>query len=132
MRNYKKRSKYGVDQTTKGKQNRTVIDRKTEKEVCFDSLLEKRFYEDIVCAGLDSGEIVDYELQKKYKLQRVYDTKGGMVDPSAKIKRKLMYYIYPDLDYVWITHTKSTGWIDWDENEALKRARKKEGKKDGN
>ena len=140
MRNYKKRSKYGVDQTTKGKQNRTVIDRKTEKEVCFDSLLEKRFYEDIVCAGLDSGEIVDYELQKKYKLQpsfrhngktiraidyvadfwvkysdgseRVYDTKGGMVDPSAKIKRKLMYYIYPDLDYVWITHTKSTGWID--------------------
>lgn len=58
--------------------------------------------------------------------------KGGMVDPSAKIKRKLMYYIYPDLDYVWITHTKSTGWIDWDENEALKRARKKEGKKDGN
>ena len=45
MRNYKKRSKYGVDQTTKGKQNRTVIDRKTEKEVCFDSLLEKRFYE---------------------------------------------------------------------------------------
>lgn len=121
MRNYKKRSKYGVDQTTKGKQNRTVIDRKTEKEVCFDSLLEKRFYEDIVCAGLDSGEIVDYELQKKYKLQpsfrhngktiraidyvadfwvkysdgseRVYDTKGGMVDPSAKIKRKLMYYI---------------------------------------
>ena len=160
MRNYKKRSKYGVDQTTKGKQNRTVIDRKTEKEVCFDSLLEKRFYEDIVCAGLDSGEIVDYELQKKYKLQpsfrhngktiraidyvadfwvkysdgseRVYDTKGGMVDPSAKIKRKLMYYIYPDLDYVWITHTKSTGWIDWDENEALKRARKKEGKKEGN
>lgn len=160
MRNYKKRSKYGVDQTAKGKQNRTVVDRKTEKEVCFDSLLEKRFYEDIVCTGLDSGEIVDYELQKKYKLQpsfkhngktiraidyvadfwikysdgseRVYDTKGGMVDPSAKIKRKLMYYIYPDLDYVWITHTKSTGWIDWDENEALKRARKKEGKKDGN
>ena len=109
---------------------------------------------------MDSVEIVDYELQKKYKLQpsfrhngktiraidyvadfwvkysdgseRVYDTKGGMVDPSAKIKRKLMYYIYPDLDYVWITHTKSTGWIDWDENEALKRARKKEGKKDGN
>lgn len=125
MRNYKKRSKYGVDQTTKGKQNRTVIDRKTEKEVCFDSLLEKRFYEDIVCAGLDSGEIVDYELQKKYKLQpsfrhngktiraidyvadfwvkysdgseRVYDTKGGMVDPSAKIKRKLISQVWDDI-----------------------------------
>ena len=107
----------------------------------------------------DSLEKLD-ELQKKYKLQpsfrhngktiraidyvadfwvkysdgseRVYDTKGGMVDPSAKIKRKLMYYIYPDLDYVWITHTKSTGWLDWDENEAVKRATKKEGKKDGN
>lgn len=71
MRNYKKRSKYGVDQTTKGKQNRTVIDRKTEKEVCFDSLLEKRFYEDIVCTGLDSGEIIDYELQKNINYNRL-------------------------------------------------------------
>ena len=79
MRNYKKRSKYGVDQTTKGKQNRTVIDRKTEKEVCFDSLLEKRFYEDIVCAGLDSGEIVDYELQKKYKLQPSFRHNGKTI-----------------------------------------------------
>lgn len=79
MRNYKKRSKYGVDQTTKGKQNRTVIDRKTEKEVCFDSLLEKRFYEDIICAGLDSGEIVDYELQKKYKLQPSFRHNGKTI-----------------------------------------------------
>ena len=79
VRNYKKRSKYGVDQTTKGKQNRTVIDRKTEKEVCFDSLLEKRFYEDIICAGLDSGEIVDYELQKKYKLQPSFRHNGKTI-----------------------------------------------------
>ena len=107
MRSYKKRSKYGVDQTTKGKQNRTVIDRKTEKRSMFRFSIRERFYEDIVCAGLDSGEIVDYELQKKYKLQpsfrhngktiraidyvadfwvkysdgseRVYDTKGGML-----------------------------------------------------
>lgn len=153
MRNYKKRSKYGVDQTSTGKKNRTVIDRKTGKEVCFDSLLEKKYYEEVVCVGLDSGEIVDYELQKKYKLQpsfkhndttiraidyvadfwiryadgseKVFDTKGGMVDPAAKIKRKLMYYIYPELDYSWITYTKTTGWIDWDENEKLKREKKK-------
>lgn len=153
LRNYKKRSKYGVDQTAKGKQNRTATDRKTNKEVCFDSLLEKRFYEEIICPGLDTGEIVDYELQKKYKLQpsfkhndktirsidyvadfwvkysdgsiKVYDTKGGMVDPTAKLKRKLMYYTYPTLDYIWITHTRATGWIDWDEYETIKRAKKK-------
>lgn len=153
MRNYKKRSKYGVDQTTQGKKNRTVIDRKTGKEICFDSLLEKRFYEEIICTGLDSGEIIDYELQKKFKLQpsfkhngktiraidyvadfwvkysneeeKVFDTKGGMVDPTAKLKRKLMFYIYPELNYIWITHTKATGWIDWDEYEAIKRAKKK-------
>lgn len=95
VRNYKKRSKYGVDQTTKGKQNRTVVDRKTEKEICFDSLLEKRFYEDIVCVGLDSGEIVDYELQKKYKLQ-----------PSFKHNGKTIRAI----DYVadfWVSATRS-------------------------
>ena len=158
MRNYKKRSKYGVDQTTQGKKNRTVIDRKTGKEICFYSLLEKRFYEEIICTGLDSGEIIDYELQKKFKLQpsfkhngktiraidyvadfwvkysneeeKVFDTKGGMVDPTAKLKRKLMFYIYPELNYIWITHTEATGWIDWDECEAIKRAKKKAAKEE--
>lgn len=158
MRNYKKRSKYGVDQTSTGKKNRTVKDRKTGEEVCFDSLLEKRFYEEVILTGLDSGEIVDYELQKKYKLQPsfkheektiraidyvadfwvkysdgteiVFDTKGGMVDPTAKLKRKMMFYVYPNLNYIWMTHTKSTGWIEWDEYEAQKRAKKKAAKED--
>lgn len=149
------RSKYGVDTSAKGKANRTAIDRKTGKEIVFDSLLEKRYYTEIVCVGLDDGTIVDYELQKKYKLQpsfkkdgktirsidyvtdfwikyadgteKLVDTKAvGLVDPVAKIKRKMMWYLYPELDYIWIGHTKATGWIDWDEYQVLKRKEKKE------
>lgn len=150
------RSKYGVDISAKGKQNRTAIDRKTGKEVVFDSLLEKRYYTEVVCVGLDNGTIIDYDLQKKYKLQpsfkrngktiraidyvadfwikfadgseKVIDTKGGMVDSSAKLKKKMMWYLYPEIDYQWIYYTKATGWIDWDEYQVMKRKAKKEQK----
>lgn len=155
----KKYSKYHVDITAKGKSDRTAFDRNSKKQVVFDSKLEKQYYIEIVCGGLDSGVIVEYDLQKKYQLQPSYkhegktirsidyvadfwikfvdgteqiiDIKGGLVDPMAKLKRKLMWFKYPDIDYVWLTYTKATGWVDWDEYEAMKRARKKEKKEKG-
>ena len=36
-----------------------------------------------------------------------------------------MHYIYPELDYEWVTYSSATGWIEWDEYEKIKRARKK-------
>lgn len=150
----KKYSKYHVDISDKGKAERTAFDRKSQKQVLFDSKLEKQYYLEIICGGLDSGIITDYELQKRYILQpsykhdgktiraidyvadfwikfadgseKIIDTKGGLVDSVAKLKRKLFWNIYPELDYEWVTYTKATGWINWDEYEAIKKKRKKE------
>ena len=146
-------SKYHVDVSEKGKQDRTAYDRKSREQVVFDSKLEKRFYTEVICAGLDSGVIADYELQKRYILQpsykhdgktvraidyvadfwikfsdgaeKVVDTKGGLIDSVAKLKRKIFWKVYPDVDYQWMTWTKATGWVDWDEYESIKRKRKK-------
>ena len=148
-----KRSKYGVDITEKGKKQRTSKDIRTGKDIVFDSLLEQKFYLSYVIPKFNSGEIIDYELQKKYQLQKSFkrngitiraidyvadywikysnghekliDTKGGMVDSSAKIKRKIMWYLYPDIDYDWWYFTESTGWILWDDYEKIKKERKK-------
>jgi len=149
----KKYSKYHVDISKKGKEDRTAYDRNSKKQVVFDSKLEKQYYMEVICGGLDAGIISEYTLQKKYPLQpsfkrdgktiraidyvadfwikmpdgteQIIDIKGGLIDPMAKLKRKMMWYKYPDKDYIWITYTKATGWIDWDEHEANKRAKKK-------
>jgi len=151
------RSKFNVDTSKKGKKARTEIDFKTGKTIQFDSLLEKKFYDTYIITKMKSGELIDYELQCKYQLQpsfkrngetiraidyvadfwikfkdnteKVIDTKGGMVDSIAKIKRKIMWKLYPEIDYEWLTHTNATGWINWDEYEKIKRDKKKEKKK---
>lgn len=156
MKRKKQYSKYHVDISSDGKAKRTSIDLKTGNNVIFDSLLEKRYYENIIVPGMQSGTISDYKLQKKYILQpsfkhngktiraidyvadfwvqyadgteKVYDTKGGMVDPAAKIKRKMMYYRYPDLDYQWITWSSATGWIEFDEYQKIKKIKKEKTK----
>lgn len=149
----KKYSKYHVNITQQGKKDRESTDYKTGKTIQFDSLLEKQFYEENVVNGMECGEIVDYDLQKKYQLQpsfkrngktiraidyvadawvlypdgteKVFDVKGGLVDPVAKLKKKMMHFIYPNLDYTWVTYTKTTGWIDFEEYEIIKRKKKK-------
>jgi hypothetical protein len=150
MRKY---SKYHVDTTREGKKQREDIDYKTGEKIKFDSLLEKRFYNDVIVPQMKSGQLKDYKLQKTYVLQKgfkqknrsfrpityvadfwmldkkghekIVDTKGGMVDPSAKIKEKMMHYIYPKLDYVWMTWTKATGWIDYQDFLLIKKEKKK-------
>lgn len=155
----RKRSKYGVSITKSGIKQRTSKDIRTGKDIIFDSLLEQKFYTTYLAPKFKSGEIVDYELQKKYPLQpsfkyngktiravdyladywvlwndgheQVFEIKGGMVDSVAKLKKKLTQYKYPDLDYDWWYYTEKTGWILWDEYEKIKRERKK-AKKVGN
>ena len=107
MRNYKKRSKYGVDQTSTGKKNRTVIDRKTGKEVCFDSLLEKKYYEEVVCVGLDSGEIVDYELEDALKpFFHLYE-KEKEREKRENIINKIFYLTYSSRYFVPLAHRQT-------------------------
>lgn len=128
------RSKYNVDS------DKT---KRTYDGIVFASVMEMRYYRDVVLPLARSGEITHYELQKEYQLQPKYihdgktvrpityvadfyieyadgrveviDTKG-CADSVAKIKKKMFMYQYPDLPYRWITYVKKWGgWLDYDE-----------------
>lgn len=143
------RSKFNVD---KDKSKRTY------NGIEFDSQLEMKFYRDVLCPGVESGNITHYELQKKYELQPkflhndktilpinyvadfyieyndgtsvVIDTKG-CPDSVARLKRKLFLYRYPDTDYRWVTWSKKWGgWRNYDEVEALRKEEKRMKKKE--
>ena len=112
-----------------------------------------RYYRDVICPKVESGDITDVQLQVKYELQpkfvhdgksvqainyvadfvvtysngimEVIDTKG-CPDSTALLKRKLFWYHYPTVDYKWITWVKKFGgWIDYEEYKRLKREEKK-------
>lgn len=113
-----------------------------------------KYYRDVLCPKVESGEISMVQLQKPYELQpkfihngksvqpikyiadfyvvyadgreEVVDTKG-MPDSVAILKRKLFWFVYPDVDYKWITYVKKFGgWLDY---ETVKQLRKEEKKK---
>ena len=147
-------SKYHVDLSVEGKKARTVKDYKTGKEVTFDSLLELQFYEDNIVPGMQNGDIEDYEMQKSYILQpsfvdwtgkrqraitylsdftvfykdgteKAFDVKGGLIDPLATLKKKLMLCKYPEVKFEWVTYLATAGWINYDDYKELKKAKKK-------
>lgn len=149
------RSKFGVNTTAKGKAERTCNDYITGEPIVFDSKLEKQYYEQVVIPGLHDGTIVKAELQKRYKLQPSFKYKGetiraidyisdftltyddgsilvidikGQPTADAKIKKKMMHYVYPDLNFIWLSHTKATGWIEYKDLQKLRRDKKKEQK----
>lgn len=136
------RSKYNVSQDKS---------RRTFDGVVFDSELEMKYYKDVIYPKLNSGEIISCEFQKKYELQpsfkhygttvrqityiadfyivyadgsrEVIDVKG-MKTPEAQIKRKMMWYVYPDINFKWIAYiNKSLGWVEYDEAQRIKRKR---------
>lgn len=109
----------------------------------FDSAMEMKYYRDVCVPMLESGEAVDVKLQEAFELQpgfihdgkkvrpityvadfvvtyadgrqEVIDIKG-MADTTAKIKRKLFWYRYPDITYRWLSLVQRYGgWIDYDE-----------------
>ena len=116
------------------------------------SKLEKQFYEDVVVVGMKDGTLKDYRLQQKYLLQPsfkyfdktireinyisdfdlyystgdfvVIDTKG-MPTADAKIKAKLFKYKYPDIVLKWMSYTKTTGWMEYDDLQKYRREKKK-------
>ena len=115
------RTKFNVDKDNS---------KRTYDGITFDSILEMKYYRDVVLPKMESGEIKHYELQKKYILQNGFDRNGkkvlpityiadfyieyfdgqtevidikGCPDTTAKIKRKLFWHKYPNIDYQWIT-----------------------------
>ena len=64
------RSKYNVSSNK---------ERRTFGGIVFDSELEMKYYRDVVQPKVNSGEIVKYELQKKYELQPAFKYNGKLV-----------------------------------------------------
>ena len=133
------RTKFNVDKDT---------EKRTYNGIVFDSVLEMRYYRDVLCPLVESGNVVKYELQKPYELQpkfvhdgknvqpityvadfymefkdgsiKVVDTKG-CPDSVAVLKRKLFWYRYPEIDYVWMCYSKIDG--GWQTYEYVKKQR---------
>ena len=143
------RSKYNVDKDTA---------KRTYNNIVFDSVLEMKYYRDVILPNVETGLIKYYEIQKEYELQpkfthngktvlpikyvadfyieytdghkEVIDTKG-LPDSVALLKRKMYWYHYPDVDYKWITYVKKYGgWLDYDTVKKLRSQEKKNKKED--
>ena len=64
------RTKYNVDKNTNPR---------TCNGITFDSVVEKRYYEEIILPAFNSKEITHYELQKTYELQPKFKHDGKTV-----------------------------------------------------
>ena len=132
-------------------------EKRTFNCIVFDSVTEMKYFRDVVLPKKESGEIRYYELQKKYILQdgfihdgkkvlpityiadfyleysdgriEVIDIKG-CPDTTAKIKRKLFWYKFPNIDYKWISYVKKFGgWGVYDDFKRLREEIKRNQKK---
>lgn len=93
-------------------------------------------YRDFLLPLYESGEITEIERQKSYPLIESFEHEGtnvravtyvadfvvryadgrtvvydfkGMPDPVAKLKRKMFWKFYPELDLQWIVYSKIDG-----------------------
>ncbi len=130
--------------------------KRTYDGIIFDSAAEMRYYKDVILPGMQNGSIVSYERQKKYILQpdfikdgkkiqpivykadftiqytdgreQVIDIKG-CADPQAKIKRKMFWYVYPNIDYIWMSYSKiDGGWVLYETAQEGRKLRKQKAK----
>ena len=150
----RKRSKYGVDQTKKGKEKRTY------NGVLYDSLTELQFLKEFIEVKMVSGEIIKWERQVKFTLQEGFTYKGkkvlpityiadyiiywndgtrtvvdvkGNPDQVAKLKKKLFQYKYPEEDYVWMCRSikyceDGSNWLLYEDLEKKRKEDKKKKK----
>lgn len=145
------RSKYNVDSN---------VNTRTYDGITFDSEMEMRFYRDFCIPKLEDGSLTQVELQVPYELQSKFRRNGllvraieyvadfvltyddghvqvvdikGMPDTTAKLKRKLFWYKYPEIDYVWMTYSRiDGGWCEYDTVQKNRRDRKKSKKEKQN
>lgn len=55
----------------------------------------------------------------------VVDVKG-MKTPEAQMKRKMMWYKYPDVCFRWVTYVnKTVGWVEYDEAQKIRKMNKR-------
>lgn len=61
------------------------VEKRSYNGIIFDSAMEMKYYRDVVLPGVESGEITDYELQKKYILQEGFEHNGKKILPIMYI-----------------------------------------------
>ena len=138
------RTKFNVSKDT---------EKRTCDGIVFDSVTEMKYYRDVILPGMESGQIVACELQKPYELQPKFTHEGNTVkaityvadfyieyadgrievidikgapDATAKLKRKLFWYRYPDIKYIWICLSLvDGGWCTYETVQAGRRERRK-------
>ena len=138
------RTKFNVDKD---------VSKRTYDGIVFDSIMEMKYYRDVLCPLVESGDVVGFELQKPYELQPkfVHDNKNvnpityvadffikykdgsevvvdtkGCPDSVSKLKRKMFWYHYPTVDYRWICYSLiDGGWCDYDYVKKQRAKRKK-------
>lgn len=146
------------------KETKFNVSRDTEKRSCdgivFDSVVEMKYYRDVILPQVESGEIKFFERQKPYVLQPKFTREGKTVNPivyvadffiryadgsevvidikgcpdaTAKLKRKMFWYAYPDTKYEWICYSLvDGGWCTFETVRAGRRKRKLEKKEKQN
>ena len=70
------RTKFNVDKDK---------DKRTFAGIVFDSQLEMKYFRDVLCPGVESGEVVRFELQKKYELQPKFTHEGKTILPITYV-----------------------------------------------
>jgi hypothetical protein len=115
--------------------------------------MEMHYYRDIVKPQVESGNIVEVKLQHEYLLQPefkhdgkkvnkieyvsdfvikykdgsevVIDVKGNP-DNISKIKKKMLLYKYPEIDFRWLTESKiDGGFVLYEDVKKARKLRKK-------
>jgi len=132
------------------------VSKRTHNGITFDSVLEMKYYRDVVLPQVESGGIKHYEMQKPYTLQPRFTRNGKSVNPivyvadfyiqyadnhevvidikgcpdaTAKLKRKMFWYAYPDVQYDWICYSQADGgWCTYETVRDGRAKRKKEKK----
>lgn len=145
-----------VKKTKKPRSNKYNVGKKTERiydGIVFDSKMEMDYYIEKILPSLESGEIKSFERQKRFLLQPDFKRDGksirkieyvadfyityadghvlvvdvkGYPDSVATLKRKMFWYQYPELDYIWLTKVvRYGGWLPKEEVDKIRRANKR-------
>ena len=69
--------------------------------------------------------MADFYIKYADGSEMVVDTKG-FPDATALLKRKMFWYVFPDVNYQWVSYVKKYGgWIEYEELKKKRRGSKK-------
>jgi hypothetical protein len=129
-------------------------EKRTHDGTVYDSVMEMRFYVEWLTPKVESGEMLKCEKQVPFVLQDAFEYNGkhireivyvadfvctysngqtlvidtkGFPDAVCLQKRKMFWFRYPDVEYIWMTYSACDGgWVLFEELKKLRKKRKEE------